>query len=301
MTSEHTLKKKWNNILILGRGYIGSYLNAHLSSNNVVFFKSSDELNYHDKRTLNKFILNNNIDVIINCSGFTGKPNVDEGELKKELCWNLNVFSPLTINKICNNLGVRYIHVSSGCIYNGYSQVFKEEDKPNFGLFDDSSFYSKSKHAFELMSKDLLNEIIRIRMPISPDVNSRNYLTKIRNYNNIIDLINSKTYIPDLCKFIENLLYKSYLELQGLSFKKSNQQIYNVVNPSPLSTKEIVEEMKNIGWVNDEWNIIPIEELQTIAPRSNCVLCGEKANSIYEMRPEIDIIKESLKIIKKSL
>ena len=25
--------------------------------------------------------------VIINCSGFTGRPNVDEGESKKEECW----------------------------------------------------------------------------------------------------------------------------------------------------------------------------------------------------------------------
>lgn len=285
MTSSNSLKK-WNkNVLILGSGYVGGYLSNKLPYN--IFLESSKTLNYHDQKDLYKYLLNNNIHVVINCSGFTGRPNVDEGELKKEECWRLNVLSPLKVNKTCNLLNVNYIHISSGCIYTGYDKEFIEEDAPNFGLYDQSSFYSKSKHAFEIHSRELNNKIIRIRMPITPDKSSRNFLTKILNYDNLISFVNSKTYIPDLCNFIQNLIDKECSYWKG-------QDIYNVVNSNPLSTEEITKIMTKHGFKNPNWKFVDVSSLNILAPRSNCVLNGEKANKIYQMRDEIDILEETL-------
>jgi UDP-glucose 4,6-dehydratase len=292
MTSE-LLSKKWNEqILILGKGYIGYYLYNSLSEHQRIIV-SSEDLNYHDISTLNKFLLNKNISLVINCSGFTGRPNVDEGELKKEKCWELNVVSPLKINRLCNKLDIRYIHISSGCIYNGYDKEFVEDDKPNFGLFDYSSFYSKSKHAFELMSSNLDNKIVRIRMPITPDTNPRNFLTKIKNYDNIISMVNSKTYIPDLCNFLKNLIDIDKVGFWG------GQDIYNVVNPNPLSTHIMASFMIGANYHNENWNYVDLKDLDIIAPRSNCVLNGDKANKIYQMREEEVILKDALTQITK--
>jgi dTDP-4-dehydrorhamnose reductase len=287
MTSKNLLKKRWDNkILILGGGYIGTHLENYLKPIYDCEILQSSNVNYQNKETLSKYILNKDVRLLINCSGFTGRPNVDEGEFKKEECWDLNVTSPLRINNLCNKLGVKYYHISSGCIYNGYSKHFTEIDKPNFGLFDVSSFYSKSKHAFELLSKEMDNKIIRIRMPITPDDNPRNYLNKILKYDNLIEFKNSKTYIPDLCIFIDKLIQSDNLK------PTLGQDIYNVVNPKALWTSDLCQLMGSLGVRNHKWSFVDMQDLDIKAPRSNCVLSSEKANKVYKMRTESEIIKE---------
>lgn len=289
MTSKNSSKKILvkENILILGSGYIGRHLYTTLKDIHNTKIVSTLGFDYHDNKELSKFILNNDISFIINCSGFTGRPNVDEAESKKDECWYLNVISPLSINTLCNKLGVNYIHISSGCIYNGYDKAFTEGDSPNFGLFDTSSFYSKSKHAFELMSRHLDNKIIRIRMPICNDLtNPRNYLKKIMDYKNLINYANSKTYIPDLCEFISCLIIKS-----GLSW--SGQDIYNVVNPNTYNTREVVEHLNinNEGnWEKLNPNWVGIQDLKILAPRSNCILANSKADAIFKLHTEYEVM-----------
>lgn len=288
MTSKHTSKKLSNeSILILGKGYIGNSLYKELKDKFSVTIISSAEVDYHDRSVLTKYLLNNDYQVVINCSGFTGRPNIDEAEIKKELCWELNVMSPLRVSEMCRRHEIKYVHISSGCIYDGYQQDWTELDEPNFGLFSDvSSFYSKSKHAFEIMSKHLAGVILRIRMPIGKDGESRNYLTKILKYDNLIDYINSKTYIPDLAGLIENIILSA-----NLDFWKG-QKILNVVNHDPLSTKEVTKIMKLNGLYNPNWKFVDLEGIDIKAGRSNCILDGSKANIIYPMRSETQALED---------
>ena len=277
------------NILILGKGYIGNAVNEHLKESHNVTFVSADELNYHDSSILGKYLFNNDIQVVINCSGFTGRPNIDEAESKKELCWELNVMSPLRVNKICHKLNVGYIHVSSGCIFDGYQSEFTELDTPNFGIFSDrSSYYSKCKHIFEEMSKDLRGIILRIRMPIGKDKESRNYLQKIFKYDNLIDYVNSKTYIPDLCGVIESIINKHNHIFAG-------RKILNVVNHEPLSTRKVCEIMIVNGFGNPKWKFVPIDKIDIKTGRSNCILDSSKVNIIYPMKTEREALMEALK------
>ena len=74
---------------------------------------------------------------------------------------------PARLAQVCANLGVKLVHVSSGCIYDGYEKDFTEEDPPNFCWEADkrywkerdshlrSSFYSSSKtmHAIKVCAK----------------------------------------------------------------------------------------------------------------------------------------------------
>jgi dTDP-4-dehydrorhamnose reductase len=226
------------------------------------------------------------VSTVINCFGFTGKPNVDEAEAKKDICWELNVVTPLNVLNTCNNIGIKYIHISSGCIYSGYKREYLETDTPNFGLFDESSFYSKSKHAFETLSQENDLKIIRIRMPICYDINNpRSYLSKIMKYPNLIDMINSKTFIPDLCGFVESLMVNCE------SWK--GQDIYNVVNQDPLTTYDVIKILNdgNKGnWNNLDPRWIALCELDTVAPRSNCVLDNTKASKFYKFKTETEFM-----------
>lgn len=260
------------NVLILGAGYVATQLYCHSAKERINYYlKSRKDLDYTNNLELRKFILNNDISYVVNCSGFTGRPNVDEGELKKKDCWYLNVLLPLKISKICKDIGLGYIHISSGCIYSGYEKEFTERDEPNFGLYDNSSFYSKTKHAFETLND--YGCTIRVRMPFSNDLNDRSYITKILKYDNLVNYKNSKTYIPDLCEFIEYIIEKN--------ISTSSIGVINFVNPEARDTKFVTDIMKAYNLENKNWKFVDIKDINISAPRSNCVLSIDKLKTLF--------------------
>lgn len=291
MTSEISSKKNTNptNVLILGAGYVGTELFSWVNKEkNNYWLYSRKNLDYSDQSVLSKFLLNNKIEYVINCSGFTGRPNVDEGEIKKKECWELNVLLPLKISKICKALNINYIHISSGCIYSGYEKEFTEEDAPNFGLYDHSSFYSKSKHAFETLND--YGCTIRVRMPFGDDLHERSFITKILKYDNLVNYKNSKTYLPDLCNFIE------YIVDNSINANKIG--LINFVNPEAKDTEFLVERMKVFNsYQNKNWKFVDIKDINIIAPRSNCVLSIDKLKSMFpdfHIETEADAIEMAL-------
>lgn len=268
------MKKK---ILILGYGYVGGYLYNRLKQdkNNDVTIVKREFLDYTDSTKVEQWLKKekDHYNYVINCSGFTGRPNVDEGEKKPKLCYELNTFTPLRISNLCKTYGINYIHISSGCIYTGYQKQFTEKDEPNFGLFDkESSTYSKSKHAFELGNDYGL--IIRVRMPFCDQLRDRSYLTKILKYNNLINQVNSKTYIPQLLDFIEHILKGEYNCRQ--------KDIINFVQPNALATDKVTAIMEEKGLANPDWKWVQFEDLNCTANRSNCVMSVKKLKQKYE-------------------
>jgi len=260
------------NILILGKGYIGNYLNDRLQKVATVDFENRRWFNYTKLNVLDRRFKEKKYDYVINCSGFTGRPNVDQAEDEQELCYELNTFAPLRISSACKLHDINYIHISSGCIYNGYEKQYTEEDEPNFGLFnEESSTYSKSKHAYELGCDYGLT--LRVRMPFCDQLHERSILTKLLNYDNLVNYVNSKTYIPDLLDFIELLIKGSY--------STKTKSLLNFVNPNPLATDSITEIMKARGLYNTNWEWVLFEELNTKANRSNCVLSTKKLEKEY--------------------
>lgn len=290
MRSESLLKNNLSKqkVLVLGAGYLGGKITSHLSSLGYeTELVSSSKVNYHNRKELWHLLLNSEPTIVINCSGFTGRPNIDEAEVKKSECWQYNTVSPVQVTELCSDFGVKHIHVSSGCIFTGYDKTYTEEDVPNFGLWNESSFYSKSKHAYETLTTRYPVKILRIRMPISGMDSERCYLSKIVKYDKLINYVNSKTSISELCIFIDRLLAK-----EDLAWDK--QDIYNVVNPNPLTTVEVVEFLKLAGKHNPNWKIVPMDEIPIVAPRSNCVLDNTKADSIYKFKPEGYALLETL-------
>jgi len=261
-------------ILILGGGFIGNHLQRFLQGS---FFNlkhiTKEILDYSNKEVFKKYLLQENPDFVINCSGYTGRPNVDGCEQNKQDCFKYNVEVPLLVQSVCHELSIRHIYVSSGCIYTGYDKEFTEEDEPNFGIFNsESSFYSKTKHIFELANK-FNNEnlaILRIRMPFTHTLEDKNYLTKIYSYNNLISMRNSLTYIDDLNKFI-------YYLVRGYNFKPG---IYNVVNDNAMEARDIIEIFRANEINNPSWNIIDVKDLNVKANRSNCVLSNAKVKQL---------------------
>jgi len=109
------------NVAILGSsGYLGSaYLQIRAPSGIRLVPASRSSVNYHDPFILREFLRSEQIKGVINCAGFTGKPNVDACEDFKGLCFKLNVELPETIAKVCFDENMTLFQIGSGCIYQG--------------------------------------------------------------------------------------------------------------------------------------------------------------------------------------
>jgi len=277
-------------VLICGNGYVGGYVFAQLSKNTSleVTLESKATLDYTDEYYLHDYLKEQRFDYLINAQGYTGRPNVDAAERDKEACWKYNVQVPVMFNTVCRELHVQPIHITSGCIFTGYDKAWSEADEPNFGVYNSkASFYSTSKHAFESVSDNGIT--IRIRMPFCDTLNERSYLTKIHKYDDLISAVNSKTYIPELVDFIEQIIED----------ERKGHDVVHFTNPEPLETAGVVELMKEHGLENENWSWVDLKDLNLAAGRSNCILDTTKLKEEYgfTMLTETEALRKALKAI----
>jgi len=281
-------------VLVLGKGFIGSNLSSFFNEVDLEYeIYSKSMLDYTNTEKLAEFLDNNSkrFHCVINTSGYTGTPNVDGCEINKQECWKRNVIDTTNIVKVSNDFKLPVLQVGSGCIYNGQDKDYTEEDEPNFGLYsNDSSFYSKCKHASEILLDNYCVYILRIRIPFTFKNVSKNYLTKILNYDNLISEKNSVTSVTDLNNFLFRFLF-ILRDIPG--------GIYNVVNKSPITSKEVVDIMKQNCIENKNWNFIETSMLNTKAKRSNCTLSTKKIESLNLSLPNsYESIERDVKIFK---
>ena len=267
-------------VLIIGNGFVGSRLGNAMQSvehlqHDII---TRNQIDYTNPRKLNDFISNNNVyDLVINASGYTGTPNVDSCERDKQACWKMNVVLPSIIEKICMQHNMKLYHISSGCIYTGYEKLWTEDDEPNFGLYDMSSWYSKTKHAAETVLDTTYTHVFRIRMPFTYENVSRNYLVKILGYEKNISMLNSLTSIEDFCDYIIKMITQDH-----------EPGVYNVTHTDPVSTHDIVDIFEKYG-VYKEWKFVNIDRLNITAPRSNCILSTDKLQSLNMQLPDVKV------------
>lgn len=124
--------------------------------------------------------------------------------------FNVNVLGAGNIAKVCDELGVYFIHFSSGCIFSSANgtDIKTEESTPN-----PSSYYGWTKVWSEEIvmferSKDFKALILRPRQPVSAQLNHKNMLTKMLTFSKFVDTPNSGTVIEDLMEWTDQLIDK---------------------------------------------------------------------------------------------
>lgn len=278
-------------VAIFGGGYVGSNLFKEVQKSYKLesFLIDRKKLDYTSEKDLRSFFEACEPNYVVNCVGFTGRPNVDACEVNRESTYQLNVQLPILLAKLCEEYRASLYHISSGCIYSGYNFPYNEEHVPDFGVFSDkSSFYSMTKHAAELALAQFNNvKIFRIRMPFCGEHTDRNYLLKIRKYSNLLNEVNSKTYIPGFVEILRKLLETNN--------ERSPKYTLNVCNPNPLRTDQVVEIYRKHNFDNPNWKFISYEELPIKANRSNCIMdCTKLKEFGFEFETEEEAITKSI-------
>lgn len=237
-------------------------------------------------------------DFIINAAGYVGRPNVDQCEINRAECLNDNFSLPYRIMRVCEDYGINWGHVSTGCLYQGRRPCgggWREADRPNFSFSYDMpgkcSFYSGVKGlAEEALSQTDRCYIWRIRMPFTGDVDDeRDYLGKVMRYDKLFDVENSLT---DLDEFVDTCI--TCVE-SGIPFGT-----YNVTNPGSVTTREVTELLRKLGISKKKFKFYRNEEdfmKNVLAPRSSCVLDTSKLdNHGLGMIPIVDALSRRIEL-----
>ncbi|MFH0873939.1 MAG: sugar nucleotide-binding protein [Candidatus Komeilibacteria bacterium] len=262
-------------LLLGGSGYVGSAFQKFFRQNNHAYINiSRAERDYTHPEILRTIITELKPDFLINCAGYTGKPNVDACELHKTETIEGNVVLPGNIMKVCNELNLPWGHVSSGCIYTGNSPDglgFRETDAPNFDYrHNNCSFYSGSKAlAEEILSEAENCYLWRLRVPFNNEATPRNYLTKLMKYEKLLDATNS---LSQLDEFVA--------AAHACWQERIPCGIYNMTNPGFVTAREVVAMISKAGLTDKKFSFFESEEefMKTAAktPRSSCVLNCDK-------------------------
>ena len=288
--------------IVLGStGYLGSYFVKYLlKEGEDVFGLSRTEIDYTDVGSLISILRSKKPKFLINAAGYTGKPNVDACESDKAECLFGNAVLPGRIRTACEEVGIPWGHVSSGCIYSGRKSNgdgWSENDEPNFSFRNGPcSFYSGTKALGEEVLKDAKDCYIwRLRIPFNEEKSPRNYLQKLLNYPSLLEAENSISHIGD---YINSCLSSFTQECEP--------GIYNLTNSGSITTRQVVEWMKEEGVTDKEFTFFENEEdfmaKAAITPRSNCVMDTSKAeiNGIA-LRPVEEAVRDSLRKMREQV
>lgn len=246
-------------VVILGaRGYIGTHLQA------VYPHAHTPSVNIADPAQVGDMLDRLKPDIVLNAAGKTGRPNVDWCEDHKLETLTSNVTGPLVLLEQCAKRGVYWVHVGSGCIYEGENGGigFSEEDPPNFS----GSFYARTKLWSDQILKDFPVLQLRLRMPFDGSGHERCLLTKVTKYSKVLDVRNSITYIPDFIAATQQLV------------ARRATGIYNMVNPGAISPYELMVLYKQRVNPAHAFERITLDQLASVtkAARSNCLLSSAK-------------------------
>jgi len=217
---------------------------------------------------------------VLIAAGITGRPNICWCEENKETVICVNVIGILNVVDICWRRNIHVTNFASGCI-------FKYDDKHPVGArgFDESdaanffgSFYSQTKGTVESLLRNYDNCLtLRLRMPLSSDLHPRNFITKILNYDKVVNIPNSMTMLDDM---LPRAITCAQRKLTG---------VLNFCNPGAISHNEILSLYKQFIDPEYAWQNFTEDECNAIlkAQRSNNTLAHDKLLEHFPDVPDI--------------
>jgi dTDP-4-dehydrorhamnose reductase len=245
-------------MLFGGRGYLGQHFSRAYPE---AVLCPAD---ISDRAAVRAYLIAYQPDIVLNCAGKTGRPNVDWCELHRPETLRANVTGPLVLLEECLARGARLVHLGSGCIYTGDNggKGWSEDDPPNFF----GSFYSRTKAWSDQVLRDFPVLNLRLRMPFDGTSSERSLIIKLRNYTRVLTERNSLTCIPDLVSAATRLIADGAVGT------------FNIVNPGPMSPYEVMTRYRALVDPTHRFEPLPASQLGEVATtgRSNCVLNTDK-------------------------
>lgn len=146
-------------------------------------------------------------DAVIHCAAFTA---VDAAEDNSEICHKVNVDGTRNIARVCKELGLKMIYISTDYVFNGLGTKPWSTDDEREPL----NAYGQSKYEGELAVQELLSQYFIVRISWVFGFNGKNFVKTMLNIGqtrNEITVVNdqfgSPTYTLDLAVLLVDMVF----------------------------------------------------------------------------------------------
>ena len=253
------------NILITGsNGQLGSEIKDLVSNykNFNFFFMDLPELNICDLEELNTFIVDQNINAVINCAAYTA---VDKAEKDEHAAQKVNSEGVLNLVNALKKVNGKLIHISTDYVFDGnHSQPYKESDPVS-----PVGVYGETKRAGELAVINSSIDALVIRTSWMYSVYGNNFLKTMLKLGHdkdelgvIFDQVGTPTNASDLAKTCLDIL--AYSKEANIN---SKGKIYHYSNEGVTSWYDFAEAIMELGSIDCKIRPIETKDYPTPAKR----------------------------------
>ncbi len=164
------------------------------------------EMDITDEESVSRVILGEAPDAVIHCAAYMA---VDAAEENVDLCRRVNADGPRYIAKVCRDLDIKMIYISTDYVFSGQGErPWEPEDEKA-----PQSVYGQTKYEGELAVQELLEKYFIVRIAWVFGVNGKNFvrtMLKLSENHDVITVVNdqfgSPTYTYDLARLLVDMV-----------------------------------------------------------------------------------------------
>lgn len=165
-----------------------------------------EEMDITNAAKVEQVIKESEVEAVIHCAAYTA---VDAAEDNAELCHKINAEGTENIAKVCKELDLKMIYISTDYVFNGEGTRPWEPDDEREPL----NVYGQAKYEGELAVEKYLEKYYIVRIAWVFGVNGKNFIKTMLNLSEthdelsvVNDQIGSPTYTYDLARLLVDMV-----------------------------------------------------------------------------------------------
>jgi len=195
-------------ILVTGvKGQLGhDVMNELAKRGHVGIGVDIDEMDITDPEAVRRGIEEANVEAVVHCAAYTA---VDAAEDNVEICRRVNKDGTENIAKVCHDLDLKMMYISTDYVFNGEGTRPWEPDDPREPL----NVYGLTKCEGEIAVEENLEKYFIIRIAWVFGVNGKNFIKTMLSLGKthdsltvVDDQIGSPTYTYDLARLMVDMI-----------------------------------------------------------------------------------------------
>lgn len=165
-----------------------------------------DEMDITDADQVNEVIKEAAPDAVIHCAAYTA---VDAAEDNEEICRKVNAQGTENITKVCEELDIKMMYISTDYVFNGQGErPWGPDDKR-----EPLNVYGQTKYEGELAIEEHVKKFFTVRIAWVFGVNGKNFIKTMLNLGKthdhltvVNDQTGSPTYTYDLARLLVDMI-----------------------------------------------------------------------------------------------
>ncbi len=166
-----------------------------------------EEMDITDAEAVDKVIHEAHVDAVVHCAAWTA---VDAAEDNVDMCRKVNAYGTENIAKICGELDIPMIYLSTDYVFDGMGERPWEPDDP---VTEPLNVYGQTKYEGELAVEKYAKKHYIVRIAWVFGVNGKNFIKTMLNLGKtheeltvVDDQIGSPTYTYDLARLLVDMV-----------------------------------------------------------------------------------------------